>query len=98
MISEDLPEPDTPVMQVKVPSGKRALTSFRLFIVAPSISSHSIGATAGLALPCTPFLGLRGSSVGCSIGPDAVRLRAGMAISSWPERYLPVSEPGFAAT
>ena len=30
MVKLDLPEPDTPVMQVKVPSGMLAVTFFRL--------------------------------------------------------------------
>ena len=35
MVKDDLPEPETPVMQVKVPSGMEAVTSLRLFACAP---------------------------------------------------------------
>ena len=35
MVKLDLPEPDTPVMQVKVPSGIDAVTLWRLLAVAP---------------------------------------------------------------
>jgi hypothetical protein len=35
IVKVDLPDPDTPVMQVKVPSGMLAVTSFRLFARAP---------------------------------------------------------------
>ena len=35
MVKLDLPEPETPVTQVKVPSGIAALTSLRLLAVAP---------------------------------------------------------------
>jgi len=35
MVKLDLPEPETPVMQVKVPSGIEAVTFFRLLAVAP---------------------------------------------------------------
>ena len=35
MVSEDLPEPETPVIAVKVPSGIFAVTSWRLLAVAP---------------------------------------------------------------
>ena len=35
MVKLDLPEPDTPVMQVKVPSGMEAVTLRRLFSRAP---------------------------------------------------------------
>ncbi len=37
MIRVDLPLPETPVTQVKVPSGISALTFFRLLAVAPTI-------------------------------------------------------------
>ena len=35
MVSDDLPLPETPVMQVKVPSGMDAVTFVRLLAVAP---------------------------------------------------------------
>ena len=35
MVKLDLPEPETPVMQVKVPSGIEAVTFLRLLAVAP---------------------------------------------------------------
>ena len=37
--SDDLPPPDTPVIQVKVPSGKSTLTFCRLFSFAPEIDT-----------------------------------------------------------
>ena len=39
-ISDDLPEPDTPVIVVKQPSGIFTLAFFRLLCAAPLISSH----------------------------------------------------------
>src|SRR6185312_14565791 len=35
MVKVDLPPPETPVMQVKVPAGISAVTAFRLLPVAP---------------------------------------------------------------
>ena len=35
MVKDDLPDPDTPVTQVKVPSGMDAVTLRRLFARAP---------------------------------------------------------------
>ena len=35
MVKLDLPEPETPVMQVNVPSGMEAVTFLRLLAVAP---------------------------------------------------------------
>ena len=43
MISVDLPEPETPVTQVKAPSGKLTSMSCRLCCVAPRTVNHSSG-------------------------------------------------------
>ena len=40
----DLPEPETPVTEVKTPSGKRASRSWRLLRVTPASRSHPVGA------------------------------------------------------
>ena len=37
LISDDLPEPDTPVTQTNLPSGMSTVTFFRLFCFAPTI-------------------------------------------------------------
>ena len=34
-MSVDFPEPETPVIQVKTPTGSSSVTSFKLFPVAP---------------------------------------------------------------
>jgi hypothetical protein len=47
MMSVDLPPPETPVMQVKVPSGISAVTFLRLLPAAPT------------SLRLLPFCGLR---------------------------------------
>ena len=50
MVSEDLPLPLTPVTQVKVPSGKSTVTSWRLLAVAPVTVTYLPRAlAAGLA-------------------------------------------------
>ena len=38
----DLPPPETPVTQVKVPSGNPAVTSFRLLPLAPTTRTHAV--------------------------------------------------------
>ena len=50
MIRLDFPLPDTPVTQIKQPNGKRAVTFFKLFPVAPF-------STIALPLPCRRFSG-----------------------------------------
>src|SRR4029079_6530884 len=55
MVRDDLPEPLTPVTQVKVPSGKAAVTPARLLAVAPWTVTY---------LPLTWGRGLGGGVLG----------------------------------
>ena len=48
MVKLDLPEPETPVTQEKVPSGIAAVTLLRLLAVAPGRVSFRPGALAAL--------------------------------------------------
>jgi hypothetical protein len=48
MMKVDLPPPETPVMQVKVPSGISAVTFFRLLPVALPTGELLAGALAAL--------------------------------------------------
>src|SRR4051812_43554640 len=47
LISVDLPEPLTPVTQIRPPSGMRALTFLRLFSVQPLISMQRRSGSTG---------------------------------------------------
>jgi len=51
-----LPEPETPVTQVRTPKGMRTVTSFRLWPAAPLSSSQPVGVrrTAGTAISRRP--------------------------------------------
>ena len=48
------PLPLTPVTQVSMPSGMRAVTSFRLFSRAPRTRIHSWASAAGEGVVMTP--------------------------------------------
>ena len=57
MIRVLLPPPETPVTQVKVPSGMSAVTVFRLLPRAPTMRimrSRLIGRRAGTGMPRRP--------------------------------------------
>ena len=62
LISEDLPEPETPVTQVNRPRGMRASMSLRLCWRAPSTTSH-------LPLPLRRWLGDWDSFLASEIAP-----------------------------
>ena len=58
MVKLDLPDPDTPVMQVKVPSGMLAVTPCRLLAVAlctVSFLPEPLRRLAGTAISRVPF-------------------------------------------
>src|SRR4051794_23594233 len=64
LIKVDLPEPETPVTQIRPPSGMRTLTFLRLFSVQPLISMQSrSGSTArrvsGMGMEYSPVRYLR---------------------------------------
>src|SRR5204863_6256497 len=73
----DLPLPETPVTQMKQPSGNDALTFFRLFALAPRTVSQP---SALLPPECESL-----------IGRGATRC-LGTAIRARPARYSAVSE------
>ena len=57
MVKDDLPDPDTPVTQVKVPSGSDAVTLLRLFARAPwtvSLCPLPLRRLAGTAISRRP--------------------------------------------
>ncbi len=91
MVSVDLPEPETPVMQVKRPSGISAVTFFRLLPVAPT------------TLMLLPFFGWRRKAgMGISRVPErycpvselgSAMISAGVPLAmTWPP-WMPAAGP-----
>lgn len=84
MVKVDLPPPDTPVMQVKVPAGISAVTFFRLLPVAPMTRS-------------TFFLeiGRRSSGISISRAPERYWpvMLLGLAITSAGVPWAMISPP-----